>query len=528
MAYPYPEPYLSEENQYWSGDFMPTGPSFAICETTAAYIARNPEESVLYGVVAAQLETFLERQHRRERIVPRFVERELRSFLECGILANGFLRVHCDACRLDRVVPFSCKGRAFCPSCGGRRMADTAAHLVDRVFPEVPIRQWVLSLPFALRYRLAYDARLVRDVLHIFVQAVFGSLRRRAGFATSNRKVRCGAVTFVQRFGDALNLNVHFHMLALDGIYVEDEVGCIRFHQAAPPSDAEVARVTERIQFMINRLLERRGLGPQADGDEFDALRNSQPLLAELYGASISGRAATGPRAGRRIAKVGDAVDLEDIAAPSGPRCAMIAGYSVHANVCIPAHDRMRLERLCRYAGRPPVATERLSLLPDGRLLYRLKRRWRDGTTHMIFEPLELVEKLAALVPPPRFNLVRYSGILAPSAAWRPLVIPSEPEPEISDRSSHPSCPAKKQILSENLQKKRACRPRNYSWSELMRRIFSIDVLACPRCGGRMRILCSIHPPEAIHKILECLGLPSRPPPIAPALPDRKIEFDFS
>jgi hypothetical protein len=67
-------------------------------------------------------------------------------------------------------------------------------------------------------------------------------------------------------------------------------------------------------------------------------------------------------------------------------------------------------------------------LLPDGRLLYRLKRRWRDGTTHMIFEPLELVEKLAALVPPPRFNLVRYHGILAPSAAWRPLVIPSEPE----------------------------------------------------------------------------------------------------
>jgi hypothetical protein len=77
----------------------------------------------------------------------------------------------------------------------------------------------------------------------------------------------------------------------------------------------------------------------------------------------------------------------------------------------------MRLERLCRYAGRPALATERLSLLPDGRLLYRLKRRWRDGTTHMIFEPLKLVEKLAALVRPPRFNLVRYHGVLAPSAA---------------------------------------------------------------------------------------------------------------
>ena len=92
--------------------------------------------------------------------MPRFVERELRAFLRCGILAHGFVRVHCDGCGLDRVVAFSCKGRGFCPSCGGRRMADTAAHLVDRVLPEVPVRQWVLSLPFALRYRLAYDAPL--------------------------------------------------------------------------------------------------------------------------------------------------------------------------------------------------------------------------------------------------------------------------------------------------------------------------------------------------------------------------------
>ena len=84
------------------------GPGLAVCETAAVYIPRNPEESVLYGAVAVQLETFLERQHLRDRIVPRFVERELRSFLECGILANGFLRVHCDACRLNRVVPFSC------------------------------------------------------------------------------------------------------------------------------------------------------------------------------------------------------------------------------------------------------------------------------------------------------------------------------------------------------------------------------------------------------------------------------------
>jgi hypothetical protein len=83
-------------------------------------------------------------------VVPGFVVKELRAFLDCGILARGFVRVHCDTCGMDRVLPLSCKGRGFCPSCGGRRMADTAAHLVDHVFPEVPVRQWVLSVPFPL------------------------------------------------------------------------------------------------------------------------------------------------------------------------------------------------------------------------------------------------------------------------------------------------------------------------------------------------------------------------------------------
>ena len=183
---------------------------------------------------------------------------------------------------------------------------------------------------------------------------------------------------------------------------------------------------------------------------------------------------ATGPRAGRRVAKVGEEIDLEELAVPGGPRCASISGFSVHANVCIPAHDRLRLERLCRYAGRPPLAAERLSALPDGRLLYRLKRRWRDGTTHMIFEPIELVEKLAALVPPPRFNLIRYYGVLAPAAAFRSLVIPESESPTDSP-PPHASCPAKPGIVpidTANAREKGRCRPRNYSWAQLMRRVF--------------------------------------------------------
>ena len=126
------------------------------------------------------MEPFLARARDRDRLVPRFVERELRGFLECGILDHGFLRLRCDDCGLDRLLAFSCKGRAFCPSCGGRRMADTAAHWVDCVFPEVPVRQWVLTVPVALRYRMAYDAVLTSAVLREFLRAIFGSLRRRA------------------------------------------------------------------------------------------------------------------------------------------------------------------------------------------------------------------------------------------------------------------------------------------------------------------------------------------------------------
>ena len=300
-----------EIHQPASAAFKAEWPDFTVCETPAEYSPRNPAESILYRVLAAELESFLERQRLRDRHVPQFVERELRSFLDCGIMARGFLRIHCDACGLDRVVPFSCKSRGFCPCCCGRRMADTAAHLVDRVLPEVPVRQWVLSLPFALRYRLAYDSCLLGEVLRIFVRAVFASIRRRAGIPASDRRARCGAVSFVQRFGDALRLNPHFHSIVLDGIYVSNEKGEVVFRHVAPPSDAEVARVADRVHRSVARLLERKGLGPEASPEEADPLGREEPLLAELYGASISGRVATGPRAGRRVTKVGDEVDVE-------------------------------------------------------------------------------------------------------------------------------------------------------------------------------------------------------------------------
>ena len=508
LSYRAEECCASTENPSWCAGAL-------VCEAAVPYRPRDPEANQIYGVVADHLETFLARQRNRDRPVPGFVEREMRSFLDCGVLARGFLRVHCDTCGQDRVVAFSCKGRGFCGSCGGRRMADTAAHLVDRVLPRVPVRQWVLSLPVDLRYRLAYDATLVRDVLQIFVRSVFASLRRRARRQRGIRNGKCGGVTFVQRFGGALNVNVHFHTLVLDGVYAEDSSGRVRFHRLFPPDDAEVAKVTDRIVRRITRLLERRGLGTQADPEEADPLRRDQPLLADLCGASVSGRIATGARAGNRVSTIGGGVESETLPPPKGPRCATSSGVSLHANVCIPARDRRRLELLCRYAARPAIATERLSLLSDGRVMYELRHRWRDGTTHVVFERLELLEKLAALVPPPRFNLVRYNGVLAPAARRRAEVVQSDAERphgcESCRRAGY-----------------RSARPRNYKWAELLKRVFEVDVLKCDRCGGRMRILAELHSPDAIRSILDCLGLPSRAPPIAPAREEESDYFQWS
>ncbi|PYS30938.1 MAG: IS91 family transposase [Acidobacteria bacterium] len=494
------------------------------------YIPRKPEETILYRVVSEQLATFLARQEDRQRPMPKFVEREFRSFLECGIPAYGFVRVHCDSCGHDRVVAFSCKGRVWCPGCGGRRMADTAAHLVDRVFPIVPVRQWVLSMPFALRYKMAYDSRLMGGVLNVFARAVLGHLRRRARKLIGLRDSQSGAVTFIQRFGDALNCNVHFHTLALDGVYTHTENQTPEFHELPAPEDDEIVEFTTVVGTRIRSLLNCSGLGAGQQSEDEDSLSRDDPGMAALYASSIRGKIAVGSNMGYRVARLGDQIDGDTLDVLQSPRCATVNGFSVHANVSIPAYDRMRLERLCRYAARPAVATERLSELPDGRLLYRLKRPWRNGTSAVIFEPQDLLAKLAALVPAPRVHLVRFHGILGPAAAWRPLIIPTAAASTESAAAKGNSI-----VLPESVdaataecaeQKSAVQRCRNYSWAQLMKRVFAIDVLQCDRCGGVMRIIATIHPPDTTRKILDCLGLPSRAPPLTPALRERAFLFD--
>jgi len=252
-------------------------------------------------VINEHLETFLREAIERGNGsgLPRFVEDEFREFLTCGVLAHGFARLRCDGCGLDRLLPFSCKGRGFCPSCGGRRMTERAAQAVDAVLPRVPVRQWVLSLPHWLRYMLAWDHGLCRAVLAVYVHALLGFQRRRAG-RLGVPDGRSGSLTVIQRFGGALNLNIHFHTLALDGVFTTADDG-LQFHPTPPPTDVEVARLLTTIRARILRLLTRRGLSPDTDVSRLDPVAEESPALAGLSSASVQGRVALGPRAGARL-----------------------------------------------------------------------------------------------------------------------------------------------------------------------------------------------------------------------------------
>ena len=206
----------------------------ALLGTAPPYERHRPEQTPLYALVEEHFPRFLERLDAEGVSLPHFVIEEFEAYLKCGRLEYGFLRVKCDACRHEKLVAFSCKRRGFCPSCGARRMAETAAHLVEHVLPEQPIRQWVLSFPFPLRFLLATRPAVLTQVLGIVYRAVSTFLVRRAGLRVG-AGARTGAVTLIQRFGSALNLNPHLHMLFLDGVYTFDDESP-RFHRIAAPS----------------------------------------------------------------------------------------------------------------------------------------------------------------------------------------------------------------------------------------------------------------------------------------------------
>ena len=476
----------------------------------ATYEPRDPSQTVLYHVIADHLETFLASLDANPAAIglPAYVQREFYDYLQCGILAHGFLRLGCDTCHQELLLPFSCKRRGFCPSCAGRRMAQTAAHLVAQVIPWVPVRQWVVSVPIPLRYWMASSQDLTATV-HTIIRTTIGQyyVNQAVTRGVPRDKVQPGSVTFIQRFGSAINLNVHYHVVFLEGVYLDrtDQGRPPRFLPGEPPTDTAIADVVQKISRRVIRKL--RQLGYLEAGFDvavatgYDPLVDDAPELARTMAASVQQRIAFGERAGQRVRRLGAGFGAEGEAPTlTGPRCASVHGFSLHANTQVPAHRRDQLERLIRYTARGAVSLERLTQDAHGDLVYTFTHPWSDGTTGMRLSPLELLEKLAALVPLPRVHLVRYGGCLAPHSHLRGAIIPTPRQQGMDEEeATAPGAP-------------------RWSWAQLLKRVFALDMARCPWCQrGALRIIAALTQREVIQKILRHLKLAVDPPLIAPA-----------
>ena len=261
---------------------------------------------------------------------------------------------------------------------------------------------------------LARDSAALSDALNLFVRALFTFQRRRAR-KLGTRTPHTGAVAFVQRFGSALQLMPHFHVLVPEAVFErvpqmgpEAEALVARPHSLPPPDDEEVERLLRTVALRVVRLFRKQG---KLDNLTFDGVLDA--LRAQ----------ATQQR-----------LPLGEEPSPPKRRCAFLEGFSLHANTRVHENDRDNLRRLCAYGARGPLSLERLSWLPDGRMAYRMKRPAASGQTELVLEPLEFLEfleflrRLAALVPPPRVNLVRFFGFFAPNASLRKHLVPKPPK----------------------------------------------------------------------------------------------------
>ena len=455
----------------------------------SGYAQHRPESTLLYQLVEQHYPEFRELRAREGRPLPACVQEEFEAYLKCGRLEEGFLRVRCEGCHAEKLVAFSCKKRGFCPSCGGRRMAETAALLADEVLPERPLRQWVLSLPFALRFLLATDPDSLTRVLRAVYRAISGFLLQKAGLTRATGFP--GAVTLIQRFGSALNLNIHFHMIFLDGVYLPAEGAAPVFRHVPAPTGAELHELVQQIAARIGRVLEQRGIVERDMENAWLAMQGEGGPLDDLIGHSITYRISVGPRAGQKLftLQTVPAREPESEQQGDGRGAANAGGFSLHADLDIQPHQREKLERLCRYVSRPPIAVERLALTPAGQVRYTLKTPYRDGTTHIVLEPLDLLARLAALVSPPRMHLTRFHGVFAPHCKLRAAVTPA-----------HRGVGSKADAADSD----KPLTPRHVAmtWAQRLKRVFGIVIDSCGRCGWKLKVIASIEEPEVIARIL--------------------------
>ena len=400
---------------------------------------------------------------------PQRVHEEVRRYLGCGDLARGFTLAKCEDCKESTLIAFSCKSRGWCPSCGARRAHETAAHLIQ-VLPKVGYRQWTLSLPFALRWPVVKQPKLLRVLERCLTRAIFRWQRARAKQDGAVGKPHCGAVCFVQQFSSTLGLQPHLHLLLPEGVWSEGTF------LESTPSQAAVEAVLARMLTQAKRSFE--ALDAPWPEDAFEALQR-QGAQERLH---LGDEPAFGDTRGRLLA-VGE-------------------GFSLHAGTSVHANDADGLSRLCSYGARGPIAGSRLSRRDDGKYAYETKK----GVT-LVLTAQQLVRRLLWLIPPARFHLTSFHGVLSSHAAARATVRPGVRVGVAAQPPARAPATAAPAVMAK--------RPR-LDWAALHATTWGVDVWLCP-CGGKRKVTALVTSRRVAEEILRNLGLlpPSSPRPIA-------------
>lgn len=474
--------------------------SAAPCKT---YTRRRPENTVCYQIVSQHLETFLEEQRQDGMDLPKYIHNEFNAYLQCGILANGFLRLRCENCKSESVVAFSCKKRGFCPSCCGKRMNEAAAHLTENILPHVPYRQFVVTLPIPMRHWVAKNKKLMSTIQRIVIDVIQQHYKNGAA-ALKIDSPAPGTITFLQRWGSALNLHPHLHILCTDGVFYRHQEQPL-FYNMTRLSDKDVEIILKTITQRMIRYCRRLGYlnrnGEVIHLPDTDDLFNDHPNLSQIVSASIAGKVAFGPNAGRSVTAIGKGFGYqEEIPLAKGKLCFSLNGFSMHARTKTNTLDRDGLERLMRYMARGPLGSERLEIVGQNKVQLRLKTPWEDGTHSLTFSFSEFLERLTALIPLPRAALVRWGGCFAPASPYRKEIVLKPQLKKGFDRESEDATPQVR-----------------FNRSKLLARTFKIDVDICEHCGGNIKIIAGIVNSFEISRYLKNIGettdSPARAPP---------------
>ena len=278
-------------------------------------------------------------------------------------------------------------------------------------------------------------------------------------------------MVFIHRFGALLNPHLHYHCIVVDGVFDADAECGVVFHPASGLDATAIGEVQTDVRRRLLRAVERRGLLAPED---------AQIMAVWEHGG----------------------------------------GFSVDAGARIEAGDRNGLERLLRYCARPAFALERLREIDPGHLVYESAKPGPGGNVSLLLTPMQLLDRLAALIPPPRRHRHRYIGVLAPNSPLRAAVtVLARPASEAiftaaADPAPHTGPLPPVETTTEEPPHRKAAR---YVWALLLARIYEVLPLLCPQCGGEMKIVAFITGAVAIGKILNHLGEPTSPPRLLPA-----------